>query len=97
MEIQPIKDSEERKKVLEWAIKNNPSIKEIRRKRKDLALKNVNDDGLQLLSSSESLKKKFYEGLAGVSDSHIWDDPENQQRLQHLIAEFESVFDIEII
>ena len=97
VEIQPIKDSEERKKVLEWAIKNNPSIKEIRRKRKDLALKNVNDDGLKLLSSSESLKKKFYEGLAGVSDSHIWDDPENQQRLQHLIAEFESVFDIEII
>ena len=97
VEIKPIRDPKERKKMLAWAIKNNPSIKEIRRKRKDIALRNADDGELKSPNISGSLKNKFYKGLASVSDSQMWDDPNNQKRLQKLIAEFESIFDIETV
>lgn len=96
VEIKPIKDPEERQKVLKWAIENNPSIKEIRQKRKEIKLNTVNNNQSRLSKDANSLKNKFYKGLESVSQSEVWNDSAQQKRIEKLMAEFEKIFDIAI-
>lgn len=92
VEIKPIKDPDERKKVLKWAIEQNPSIKEIRQKRRDI--KSASNKGGRSSGESNALKEKFYQQVTKASSSEIWDDPKQQKQLQRLIADFESIFDL---
>ena len=93
-EISPIKDEKERRKVLKWAIENNPSIKDIRQKRREIK-SNQKKKGSKAQGES-GLKKKFYEGLASVSESEVWENPKKQKRIQKLIEEVEAIFEITI-
>ena len=97
VEIKPIKDPQERKKILKWAIENNPSIKEIRAKRKELASKADSSIAAKRSSDTSGLKEKFYAAVSKVKDSEAWDNPKKQQRLNKLITEFEKVFGIEVL
>ena len=91
-EISPIKDDEERQKVLKWAIENNPSTKEIRQKRKEI--KNAKCNTANYTKNENELKKKFYKGVASVGESDAWHNPEKQKGIQKLIEELEMLFNI---
>lgn len=96
VEIKPIKNPGDRKKVLKWAVENNPSIKEIRAKRKELASKA--DSGVVTNSGGDSgLREKFYDAISKVKESEVWENPKQQKRLNKLIADFEKVFGIEVL
>ncbi len=93
VEIQPIKDPEERKKVLKWAIEKNPSIKEIRQKRRDL--KAAANKGSSPSEEGNALKEKFYRQMNKAATSEVWDSPKQQKRIQKLMADFENIFGTE--
>lgn len=92
VEIQPIRDSEERTKVLKWAIEQNPSIKEIRQKRRDI--KSASNKESNSSGAGNALKEKFYEQMNKASSSEVWNNPKQQEQLLKLIADFESIFDL---
>lgn len=92
VEIKPIKDEAERKKVLQWAIAENPSVKEIREYRAELRRKKAQSSNVTILKGSSALKKKFYQGIAGINKSAAWDSPEQQERIQKIMAELEDIF-----
>ena len=94
IEIAPVKDAGIRKKMLQWAIKENPSVAEIRKRRREL-IKSVNQ-GKQNPANDNLMKMSFYKGLAEIRKSEEWSNPENEERIKHLIQEIEEIFHIKI-
>lgn len=94
IEIAPVKDDAIRKKLLTWAIKENPSRDDIRKRRKELvnAAKHSKQEG----ANDNSIKLRFYKGLASISKSEEWKNPDNQKRIEQLIQEIEDIFHITI-
>ena len=95
IEIAPVKDVATRKKLLQWIVKENPSVVVIRKKRKEL-VKPIDDGQRQSMSDDNLVRKRFYNGLAKISKSEEWSKPENQERIEHLIQEIEEIFHIKI-
>ena len=91
-EIAPVKDMEIRKKLLEWAIEDNPSLIDIRKRRKELT--KLTDHGNQLPANDSAIKIRFYRGLAKISKSEEWANPRNKARINHLIQEIEDIFQV---
>ncbi len=91
VEIAPIKDPNERSKVLSWAIANNPSIVQIRQKRKEIKAKAANGNHQ---GTGTEVKERLYKSLKRVKNSDVWENPEKVQKLKKLTAEFESIFGI---
>ncbi len=93
VEIAPIKDEKERKKVLAWAIKEDPSIKDIRAKRNQLR------DRLKThksaVANDNSTKTAFYDCAKAIEKSDAWADPKKQKRIEKLLQEMQNLFDLE--
>ena len=93
IEIAPVKDVEIRSQLLNWAIEANPSIAQIRQRRKELER---TAKANQLQTDDPLTKVRFYKGLEKVSKSDAWSNPELQDRIENLIQEIENIFHIKI-
>mgnify|MGYP001800542173 FL=1 len=93
IEIAPVKDVVIRSQLLNWAIEANPSIAQIRQRRKELER---TAKANQLQTDDPLTKVRFYKGLEKVSKSDAWSNPELQDRIENLIQEIENIFHIKI-
>lgn len=94
IEIAPIKDAPTRKKLLQWAIKEKPSVAQIRQRRKELVV--PVDREKKQIEREHSIRNRFYKGLEKISSSEEWLKPENHRRIEELIQEIEDIFNIKI-
>ena len=91
VEIAPVKNDDARKQLLELAIHQNLTVKDIRKKRRELESPKItaplqNDAG----------RLRFYRALEKISHSEEWSNPSNRQRIDHLIQEIEFIFRVKI-
>lgn len=93
VEIKPIKDPQERQRVLKWAIQNNPSINDIRLKRKEICAK-LATNKTENIWVKDDLRKRFYQSIQSVRKSDVWESSEQRDRLEKLTQEFEKIFNI---
>ena len=93
VEIAPIKDPSERSKALKWAIQQNPSIKEIRKKRKEIKAKTATKADQ---NSGNEIKVRLYQALKNAKNSDVWNDSKKVKKIEKLTVEFESIFGIEV-
>lgn len=94
VEIAPVKDAEIRGKLLRWTIKDNPSVAQIRKKRRELLQATTPEAGTD--TNDNSLKLRFYRGLTKISKSEEWANPKSTERLERLIQEIEDIFQTKI-
>lgn len=94
VEIAPVKNAVIRERLLQWVKNRNPSVAEIRRRRKEFA--KSGSHGKQQLTNDNATKKRFYKGLAAISESDAWSNPENQGKIENLMREIENIFDAKV-
>lgn len=94
IEIAPVKDTVILKKLLQWITKENPSVTEIRKRRRELT-KLSRDQKYQSVDD-HSMKTRFYKGLTEISESEGWSKPENQEKIEHLMQDIEDIFGVKI-
>jgi ParB family transcriptional regulator, chromosome partitioning protein len=83
--IAKLKDSEQRKIILEAAISEDLSLSQIQERIKNLELKEVEK------GETQTLKSRVDTALRQIKKSTVWGDPKKKRRLEKILAELESL------
>lgn len=84
--IARVKNEAQRQALLEYAIKENLSLIQIKER-----IANINTTPATNFSESTSLKSRVKAAYRLVEKSGVWEDPKKQKRLEKLLAEMESI------
>lgn len=85
--ISKVKDTEQRKALLDATISENLSLKQIQERIKNLEI----PDADVTQNESPTLKSRVDLTLRQIKKSKVWDDPKKQKKLEKVLAELEAL------